>query len=87
MIDNPAELAVDPFVFGCMVWFFNGTPKGVSTSTQIYSVVEIVSCNGQEPYTWRSRALYLAVKHAEGLPQARSSSHRKAHCNGGVTLW
>ena len=46
-------------------WLFSDTPKGATTSAQLYSQVETAKANGKEPYAWLRHAL-------EGLPTATS---------------
>ena len=50
--NNPAERAIKPFVIGRKAWLFSDTPKGATTSVQLYSLVETSMIKGQEPYTW-----------------------------------
>ena len=63
--NNTAERAIRPFVIGRKNWLFSDTPKGATASAQLYSLVETVKANGQEPYAWLRHAL-------ERLPQASS---------------
>jgi hypothetical protein len=62
---NRAENAIRPFVIGRKNWLFSDTPKGATTSAQIYSLIETAKANGQEPYAWLRHIL-------ERLPTAQS---------------
>ena len=61
--NNAAERAIRPFVIGRKNWLFSDTPKGVTASAQIYSLIETAKTNGQEPYAYLRHIL-------ERLPQA-----------------
>ena len=61
--NNRAENAIRPFVIGRKNWLFSDTPKGVTASAQLYSLVETAKANGQEPYAYLRHIL-------ERLPQA-----------------
>jgi len=52
MDNNCAENVMRPFVIGRKNWMFSDTPQGVTTSAQIYSLIEIAKANGREPYAW-----------------------------------
>ncbi|MDP3979621.1 MAG: IS66 family transposase [Pseudomonas sp.] len=60
--NNRAENAIRPFVIGRKNWMFSDTPKGVTASAQIYSLIETAKANGQEPYAYLRHIL-------ERLPQ------------------
>lgn len=69
--NNAAERAIKPFVIGRKAWLFSDTPKGVTASAQIYSLVETAKINGQEPYAWLRHVL-------ERLPHASSVNDYEA---------
>lgn len=48
--NNAAERAIRLFVIERKNWLFSDTPKGVTASAQLYSLVETAKANGQEPY-------------------------------------
>ncbi|NIV34832.1 MAG: IS66 family transposase [Anaerolineae bacterium] len=52
-IDNNAcENAIRPFVVGRKNWLFSNTPKGVTASAHLYSLIETAKANGLEPYAY-----------------------------------
>lgn len=63
--NNAAERAIRPFFIGRKNSLFSDTPKGVTASAQLYSLVETAKANDQEPYAWLRNAL-------ERLPTATS---------------
>jgi len=63
--NNAAERAIRPFVIGRKNWLFSDTPKGATASAQLYSLMETVKANGQEPYAYLRHIL-------ERLPAAQS---------------
>ncbi|UFQ99170.1 transposase domain-containing protein [Pseudomonas wenzhouensis] len=68
---NRAENAIRPFVIGRKNWLFSDTPKGVTASAQIYSLIETAKANGQEPYAWLCHIL-------ERLPTAQNVEEYEA---------
>jgi len=69
--NNVAERAIKPFVIGRKAWLFSDTVNGATASAKIYSLVETVKVNGQEPYTWLRHVL-------ERLPHASSVEEYEA---------
>ena len=65
------DSAIRPFVIGRKNWLFSDTPKGATASAQIYSLIETVKANGQEPYAWLRHIL-------ERLPAASSVADYEA---------
>lgn len=50
--NNPAENAIRPFVVGRKNWLFSATVSGAKASANLYSLIETVKANGQEPYAY-----------------------------------
>lgn len=63
--NNLIENAIRPFVLGRKNWLFANTPKGATTSANLYSLIESAKANGLEPY------YYLCYVFTE-LPKAQT---------------
>ncbi len=48
--NNLAENVIRPFVIGRKYWLFCDTPRGASSSADIYSLVETAKANKIDPY-------------------------------------
>jgi len=56
--------ATDMFVVGRKNWLSSGTPKGVETSADLYSLIETAKINKLETYQYR-RDLFAMLPFAE----------------------
>ena len=50
--NNPAENAIRPFVVGRKNWLFSASVPGAKSSANLYSLIETVKANQQEPYQY-----------------------------------
>jgi len=50
--NNAAENAIRPFVLGRKNWLFSDSVRGVTTSANLYSLIETAKANGLEPYAY-----------------------------------
>ena len=62
--NNGAENAIRPFVVGRKNWLFSASVKGVTSSANLYSLIETAKANGLEPYAYL-RYLFTALPKAE----------------------
>ena len=50
--NNCSERSIKPFVIGRENWHFSVTPKGATSSTMVYSLVETAKENGLDPFVY-----------------------------------
>ena len=62
--NNVAENAIRPFVVGRKNWLFSTSVKGVTSSANLYSLIETAKANGLEPYAYL-RYLFTTLPKAD----------------------
>lgn len=50
--NNRTERSIKPFVMGRKAWLFSNTPKGATSSSILYSIVETAKENKLKPYDY-----------------------------------
>ena len=64
MDNNRAENATRPFVIGRKAWLFSTSVEGAKASANLYSLIETVKANNQNPYTYLKR-IFTDLPNAE----------------------
>lgn len=66
--NNRVENAIRPFVIGRKGWLFSASTEGVKASANLYSIIETVKANNQNPYTYLKQ-VFTDLPNAETVEQ------------------